>query len=114
MAEYQDDTHITTVGDFQTVAQWLRTKMYGMDVREALAQAIERAGESADRNDKVAEEFKVIENRLPEIQKDFDNLKAEADRINELLPEISTIDASIQDPNIKDNVTALANGTEGE
>lgn len=136
VVNYNDPTHITTDGDFITVAEWIRTKMYGSDIREALAQAVLRAGESVKANEDLADDFRKLikqakddydaarkemtdqwdaykddlaglKTAVPELKQDVSELEARADMIDEKLPDISELDASIQDAAVKAQIVAI-------
>lgn len=96
MAEYNDYTHLTEteMKNINLLAEAIRHKVYGIDVRESIALAIELLLDisAKENNDAVAEitkarnEFGTLDDRLDDIVADLNNLSVS--QINKNLGKI--------------------------
>lgn len=72
-ADYRDSSHITIDNPVnqdhvsaanQLLAKWLREKMYGVDVREAIARAVEQMSSDVYDDQQVATDLETLIDRL--------------------------------------------------
>lgn len=98
MSNYRDPTHLTAA-DFDLnadpsitgakIAQFIRTKAYGVDVRESIARGIEKSSEVAQNAVNVANDTAIRQDNVDQSQKDFE------DRYNDQIAGNTNIDETI-------------------
>ena len=92
MTTYNDETHITSRLSVKMVAEAVRHKKYGVDVREAIAQGFESLESREDEVNRIAkleDQVKKLKEQVTNLEKEtgglnqIEGIKAQIDRLND-------------------------------
>lgn len=77
-----DDTHITGQITFEQIAEAIRHKKYGRDMREAIAQGFEQFIGILQRVSHLESEYNGVISRLNDDEKEIHNLQGDVNALN--------------------------------